>query len=87
VLPSDQKTEVYAMKDLATNTKVCWNWGEGVGTGYVREKFTERVEKVIDGTEVVRNADVDNPAYFIEQENGQSVLKSASELELPSSDS
>ncbi|EAQ97490.1 DUF2945 domain-containing protein [Congregibacter litoralis] len=69
------------MKDFSTNTEVRWNWGEGHATGYIREKFTDRVVRDIDGTEVVRDADEENPAYLVEQDDGQEVLKSASELE------
>ncbi|MEM9691177.1 MAG: DUF2945 domain-containing protein [Myxococcota bacterium] len=63
-----------------TGTRVEWNWGAGTGTGLVEESFTSRVERSFDGTDVVRNADHDNPAYLIEQEDGTRVLKSHSEL-------
>ena len=46
----------------------------------VQEVLTERVTRTIDGTEVTRDADPDNPAYLIEQEDGDRVLKSESEL-------
>lgn len=61
-------------------TKVQWNWGDGTGTGKITEVFTERVEKTIKGSEVVRDASEDEPAYLIEQEDGDEVLKSHSEL-------
>lgn len=57
-----------------------WNWGNGTGTGTVQETYTSRVTRTIDGTEVTRNADSDNPAYLIEQDDGDQVLKSESEL-------
>ena len=60
--------------------KVEWNWGDGTGTGTVQESFTEKVTRTIKGTEVTRDADADNPAYLIEQEDGDRVLKSESEL-------
>lgn len=60
--------------------KVEWNWGNGTGTGTVEKSYTERVTRTIDGTEVTRNADSDNPAYYIEQSDGDAVLKSESEL-------
>ena len=60
--------------------KVEWNWGNGTGTGTVQESFTEPVTRTIQGTEVTRNADADNPAYLIEQDDGDRVLKSESEL-------
>ncbi|MGB5643454.1 MAG: DUF2945 domain-containing protein, partial [Gammaproteobacteria bacterium] len=36
--------------------------------------------KTLKGSEIVRNADADNPAYLIEQDDGDQVLKSDSEL-------
>jgi hypothetical protein len=61
--------------------KVRWNWGRGQGEGQIIEVFTERVTKTIKGEEVTRNATKDEPAYLIEQEDGDKVLKSRSELE------
>jgi hypothetical protein len=59
---------------------VTWNWGQGEASGKVVEVFTDRVEKRIKGSKVTRNADDDNPAYLLEQEDGDRVLKSHSEL-------
>lgn len=63
-----------------TGTDVEWDWGNGTAQGTVTEVYTERVEKTIDGSEITRNADDDNPAYLIEQDDGSEVLKSHSEL-------
>ena len=60
--------------------KVTWNWGNGTGTGTVQQKYTQRRTLKIEGSEITRNADDDNPAYKIEQEDGSIVLKSHSEL-------
>lgn len=58
-----------------------WDWGNGQAFGRILEVFKERVQRTIGGTEVVRNASNDNPAYLIEQIDGQSeVLKSHQEL-------
>lgn len=65
----------------AIKTRVKWSWGKGTGEGKVREVFTERVTRTIKGSEVTRNASDDNPAYLIEQDDGDEVLKSHSELE------
>ena len=62
-------------------TEVRWKWGNGKGSGSVREAFTEKVTRTLDGTEVSRNASDGEPAYLIEQEDGARVLKSHSELE------
>ncbi|MBR9800943.1 MAG: DUF2945 domain-containing protein [Rubinisphaera brasiliensis] len=61
--------------------KVKWKWGNGWGRGKVDDRFTEKVTRKIDGNEVTRNADNDNPAYLIKQEDGDRVLKSHSEIE------
>lgn len=61
--------------------KVKWEWGDGYGEGEVEERFTDKVTRTIDGTEVSRDASDDDPAYLIEQEDGDRVLKSHSELQ------
>ena len=45
--------------------KVKWKWGNGWGRGKVDDRFTEKVTRKIDGNEVTRNADNDDPAYLI----------------------
>ncbi|GAB2799568.1 DUF2945 domain-containing protein [Rhabdobacter roseus] len=60
--------------------KVEWHWGKGTATGIVQEKFTKKVTRTIKGSEITRNATDDEPAYLIEQEDGDEVLKSESEL-------
>lgn len=62
------------------NTKVEWEWGNGTGTGKVVESFTDEVTRTIKGNEVTRKATSDEPAYLIEQEGGDQVLKSHSEI-------
>jgi hypothetical protein len=69
------------MKQFGTGSKVKWDWGNGEATGEVAESYTEKVTKQIDGNEVTRKADNENPAYLIKQDDGQTVLKSHSELE------
>ena len=60
--------------------KVEWDWGNGTGTGTVKQKYTQKRTVKVQGTEVTRDADEDNPAYLIEQDDGDEVLKSGSEL-------
>ena len=69
------------MATINVGDGVCWNWGSGTATGTVTERFTERVTRTIEGTEVVRNATVEDPAFLIEQDDGSEVLKSGSELD------
>ena len=68
------------MADIDVGDEVEWNWGNGTGTGKVTERFTEKVTRTIDGNEVTRNASDDDPAFMIEQDDGDRVLKSGSEL-------
>ena len=68
------------MAQYSKGDSVKWNWGSGTAEGTVQESFTERVTRTIKGNEVTRDADDDNPAYLIEQEDGDRVLKSESEL-------
>ncbi|SEN31105.1 Protein of unknown function [Palleronia salina] len=57
-----------------------WDWGNGTAQGKVAQKYTQKRTLKIDGSEVTRDADDDDPAYRIEQEDGGTVLKSHSEL-------
>lgn len=68
------------MSGYSEGTKVEWDWGNGTGTGEITETFTEKVTRTIEGSEVTRNASDDEPAYMIEQDDGDRVLKSHSEV-------
>ena len=61
-------------------TRVEWDWGNGTGTGRVAKVYTQKITLKIKGTEVTRDASKDAPAYRIEQDDGDEVLKSHSEL-------
>lgn len=69
------------MNGFQINTEVKWEWGNGSATGKIRSRYTEEVSKTIKGTEVTRKASEEEPAYLIEQEDGDEVLKSHSEVE------
>ena len=68
------------MTDFSKGDAVEWSWGNGSATGTVTERFTSKVTRTIKGNEVTRNASDDEPAYLIEQDDGDRVLKSGSEL-------
>lgn len=69
------------MTGFSINTKVEWNWGNGKGTGFIKERFENDLTKTIKGTDVTRNASSSEPAYLIEQDDGDKVLKGHSEVE------
>lgn len=62
------------------NQYVEWNYGSGTAKGQIKESYKNKVTKTIKGNEVTRNATDDEPAYLVEQEDGDQVLKSESEL-------
>ncbi len=63
-----------------SNQYVKWNWGNGEGKGQIEERFEREVTRTLQGTEVTKDGDEDNPAYLIKQEDGDKVLKRGSEL-------
>jgi hypothetical protein len=70
------------MRHFSEGDHVRWKWGAYVAEGIVAEVFTARVERIIKGTRIVRNATADNPAYLVTQAGGGQALKSHSELSL-----
>ncbi|MFP5077275.1 DUF2945 domain-containing protein [Rhizobium sp. YIM 134829] len=69
------------MTKYRKGSTVSWKWGSSTATGKVEESFTEDVERTIKGSKIKRKASKDEPAYLIQQEDGDKVLKSHSELE------
>lgn len=67
-------------KTFGEGDAVRWNWGPGQAEGTVTEVHTSRVERTIGRSTKVRNGTADNPAYVLEQSDGQQVLKLHSEL-------
>ena len=65
---------------IRKGTKVSWKWGSGTAEGKVEETHTSKVTKTIKGTEVTRNGSTDDKALYIQQEDGDYVLKSESEV-------
>lgn len=66
---------------IREGTKVQWSWSGSTATGKVQEVFHNDVTRKISGNEVTRKATDDEPAYLIEQDDGQEVLKSLSEVQ------
>lgn len=68
------------MASISEGDKVEWDWGDGTASGTVQSTFDEKTTRKIKGTEVTRNGTKDDPAVYIEQDDGDNVLKLASEL-------
>jgi len=69
------------MSQIQEGTKVKWKWGNGEAQGEVQSIFHEKTVRKIDGTEVTRDGSKDNPALYIQNDDGNNVLKLASEVE------
>lgn len=63
-----------------TQQYVKWDWGNGTGKGQIKDRFEREVTRTLQGSEVTKNGDEDNPAYLIKQEDGDEVLKLGSEI-------
>lgn len=61
-------------------TKVEWDWGSGTATGKIAEVYRQKTTLTIKGAEITRNATGKDPAYRIVQDDGDEVLKSATEI-------
>ena len=68
------------MASISAGDTVTWNWGNGTGTGEVQKVYTRKTTLTIKGSDVTREASDDAPAYKIEQDDGDIVLKSCSEV-------
>ncbi|MGE6742778.1 DUF2945 domain-containing protein [Allorhizobium pseudoryzae] len=68
------------MSKINKGDDVAWSWGRGTAEGTVTDTFTEDVTRTIKGKKIKRKADEKEPAYLIKQEDGNRVLKSASEV-------
>lgn len=68
------------MTRYSQGTRVEWDWGNGTAAGEVVKVYTRKITLKIKGSDVTRDASEDEPAYRIEQEDGDEVLKSGSEL-------
>ncbi|MEM5565426.1 DUF2945 domain-containing protein [Psychroserpens sp. AS72] len=66
---------------IKKGTQVKWKWGNGTASGKVQDSYTQKVTKTIKGTQVTRSGEEGNKALYIQQEDGDYVLKSESEVE------
>ena len=68
------------MASYSEGDKVEWDWGQGTATGKVQKTYTQKITRTLQGTEVTRDGSDDDPALYIEQEDGDGVLKLSSEV-------
>lgn len=68
------------MPGYSKGTEVEWDWGEGTATGKIEKTYTQKTTVKLKGSEITREASEEEPAYLIEQEDGDQVLKSSNEI-------
>lgn len=66
---------------IRKGSKVKWKWGSGTAEGKVLETYDKEVSKKIKGSEVTRKGSADNKALYIEQSDGDKVLKLEKEVD------
>jgi hypothetical protein len=68
---------------IRKGSTVHWTWGANSASGHVVERFDRTVRRTIKGAEITKHGTRDNPAFLIEQDDGDRVLKLRSELKEP----
>ena len=68
------------MANISEGDTVKWDWGNGTAEGEVQSTFAEKTTRTIKGSDVTRNGTKDDPALYIKQSDGHTVLKLASEV-------
>lgn len=68
------------MTGYSEGSTVEWDWGDGTARGTVTQVYTQKRTLRIKGTQVTRNASPDCPSYRIEQDDGDEVFKSHTEV-------
>ncbi len=67
---------------MKKGTEVTWKWGNGTAKGKIKDTFDKEITRKIKGAEVTRKGSKDDLVLLIEQEDGDEVLKLASEVKL-----
>ncbi|MEC7761633.1 MAG: DUF2945 domain-containing protein [Pseudomonadota bacterium] len=65
---------------ITVGDTVKWSWGNDTAKGTVKKRYTRKTTRKIKGSKITRDGSDDNPALFIEQDDGDEVLKLASEV-------
>lgn len=66
---------------IKEGSQVQWKWGNGHARGKVVETYDQEITKTIKGTNVTRKGEQGDKALYIQQDDGDYVLKSESEVQ------
>lgn len=72
-----------ASSKFSEGDKVKWKWGNHYAHGQIQSIFHEKTTRKIDGNDVTKHGDQDNPALYIinDKDDSNNTLKLASEVE------
>ena len=79
-IPDRTRSKSLTKAAFRAGQAVRWQWSGNTAAGKVVQRFERRVQRTIKGSRIVRNGSADDPAYLIEQGDGDRVLKLGSEL-------
>jgi hypothetical protein len=68
------------MASYSEGDRVEWDWGNGTASGKIEKVYTQKITVKIEGSEITRDGSDECPALYIEQSDGDAVLKLASEV-------
>jgi hypothetical protein len=80
VEPNIHQIKDSPMSEISEGDRVTWTWGNGEAEGQVQSVFARKTTRKIKGSQITRNGSADDPALYIRQEDGDGVLKLASEV-------
>jgi len=69
------------MSAIRKGSQVRWKWGSSTATGKVVERFGRTVTRTLKGSKVTKRGSEETPAFLIEQDDGDRVLKLSTELD------
>ena len=69
-------------KALSLGVRVAWSREGRKSEGVVRKVFTHRLERTMWGSTITQDASKRNPAYLIEKDDGDTLLKNHSDIAL-----
>ena len=65
---------------MSEGDRVEWDWGDGTAEGKIKKVYTQKRTLSIKGNDVTRDASEDEPSFLIEQDDGDEVFKSSTEV-------
>jgi len=65
---------------VSKGDRVEWDWIKGSAQGRVAATYEQKITRRIKGSAITRKGSAEDPALYIEMDDGRAVLKLASEV-------